>query len=84
MYIKSNFHKFYGNVRLGDQSLIGFMPIKEANENIWKLRLNQNSVNVRMVWGNYDAQLLRAAALEVGVLEENIPSHDRSKTILQC
>jgi hypothetical protein len=52
------------------------MPIKEANENIWKLRLNQNSVNVRMVWGNYDAQLLRAAALEVGVLEENIPSHD--------
>jgi hypothetical protein len=49
--MKSNFHKFYGNVRLGDQFPIGFVPMKEANENIWKLRLNQNSVNVRMVWG---------------------------------
>jgi hypothetical protein len=37
-----------------------------------------------MVWGNYDARLLRAAALEVGILEENIPSYDTSKTVLQC
>jgi hypothetical protein len=37
-----------------------------------------------MVWGNYDAQLLRAAALQVGILEENIPSYDTSKTDLQC
>jgi hypothetical protein len=37
-----------------------------------------------MVYGNNDAGLLRDAALEVEILEENIPSYNTSKSVLQC